>query len=82
MLAVATLGVLVPFFYYNVFGDPEKQQKKIFMGERMPNLLFIDCPPVEVVFDATNYGYKYSYRYAGYGKKKNEKCGSSKSVLV
>lgn len=32
MLAVATLGVLVPFFYYNVFGNPEKQ-KKIFMGD-------------------------------------------------
>lgn len=32
MLAIATLGVLVPFFYYNVFGNPQKQ-KKIFMGD-------------------------------------------------
>ena len=32
MLAFATLGVLVPFFYYNVFGNPEKH-KKIFMGD-------------------------------------------------
>lgn len=32
MLAFATLGVLVQFFYYNVFGNPEKQ-KKIFMGD-------------------------------------------------
>lgn len=32
MLAFATLGVLVTFFYYNVFGDPNKQ-KKIFMGD-------------------------------------------------
>ena len=32
MLSFATLGVLVPFFYYNVFGDAEKQ-KKIFMGD-------------------------------------------------
>ena len=32
MLAFATLGVLVPFFYYNVFGDPGRQQK-IFMGD-------------------------------------------------
>ena len=28
----ATLGTLIPFFYYNVFGNPEKQ-KKIFMGD-------------------------------------------------
>lgn len=32
MLAFATLGVLVPFFYYNVFGDAHKR-KKIFMGD-------------------------------------------------
>ena len=32
MLSFATLGVLVPFFYYNVFGDINKQ-KKIFMGD-------------------------------------------------
>ncbi|MDE5842785.1 MAG: undecaprenyl/decaprenyl-phosphate alpha-N-acetylglucosaminyl 1-phosphate transferase [Muribaculaceae bacterium] len=32
MLAVATLGVLLPFFYFNVFGDPAKR-KKIFMGD-------------------------------------------------
>lgn len=32
ILSFATLGVLLPFFYYNVFGNPEKQ-KKIFMGD-------------------------------------------------
>lgn len=32
MLAFATLGVLVPFYYYNVFGNPEKR-RKIFMGD-------------------------------------------------
>lgn len=32
MLAFATLGVLVPFFYYNVFGNAE-HGKKIFMGD-------------------------------------------------
>lgn len=32
MLAFATLGVLVPFFYYNVFGDVNRG-KKIFMGD-------------------------------------------------
>lgn len=32
LFAFATLGVLVPFFYYNVFGDAVKR-KKIFMGD-------------------------------------------------
>lgn len=32
ILAFATLGVLVPFFYYNVFGDV-KRGRKIFMGD-------------------------------------------------
>lgn len=32
MLAFATLGVLLPFFYYNVFGKAE-HCKKIFMGD-------------------------------------------------
>lgn len=32
LLAFASLGVLVPFFYYNVFGNPAKH-RKIFMGD-------------------------------------------------
>ena len=32
LLVWAQLGTLVPFFYYNVFGNPKKQ-KKIFMGD-------------------------------------------------
>ncbi len=32
MLSFATLGVLVPFYYYNVFGKAERG-KKIFMGD-------------------------------------------------
>lgn len=32
LVAAATAGTLFPFFYYNVFGDPNKQ-KKIFMGD-------------------------------------------------
>ena len=32
MLAAAGAGTLLPFFYYNVFGDAKKQ-KKIFMGD-------------------------------------------------
>ncbi len=32
LISAATLGVLIPFFYYNVFGDADKQTK-IFMGD-------------------------------------------------
>lgn len=32
LLAGATLGTLIPFFYFNVFGSPEKHTK-IFMGD-------------------------------------------------
>lgn len=32
MLALSTVGVLVPFFYYNVFGSAERA-RKIFMGD-------------------------------------------------
>lgn len=32
MVALAALGTLIPFFYYNVFGNP-KVGKKIFMGD-------------------------------------------------
>lgn len=32
MLAAGTLGVLIPFYFYNVFGDARKR-KKIFMGD-------------------------------------------------
>lgn len=31
-LSVATLGTLIPFFIYNMFGNPQKH-KKIFMGD-------------------------------------------------
>lgn len=32
LIAFSTLGTVIPFFYYNVFGKAEKQQK-IFMGD-------------------------------------------------
>ncbi len=32
LVAFSTLGTVIPFFYYNVFGKAEKQQK-IFMGD-------------------------------------------------
>lgn len=32
LIAAATVGTLIPFYYYNVLGDPTKR-KKIFMGD-------------------------------------------------
>lgn len=32
MISLALLGALIPFYYYNVFGN-EKKEKKIFMGD-------------------------------------------------
>ncbi len=32
LIGCATIGALLPFFYYNVFGDADRQ-KKIFMGD-------------------------------------------------
>ena len=32
MIAASAMGTLIPFFYFNVFGDPAKR-KKIFMGD-------------------------------------------------
>lgn len=32
LICFASVGVLIPFFYFNVFGDPSKK-KKIFMGD-------------------------------------------------
>ncbi len=33
IIAVAALGVIVPFFMYNVFGKKEGKRRKIFMGD-------------------------------------------------
>lgn len=32
LISISTLGTIIPFFYYNVFGNPEKH-RKIFMGD-------------------------------------------------
>lgn len=49
VLAIATLGALVPFFLFNVFGNPQKH-RKIFMGDTgaliiglMLSVMSIDC---------------------------------------
>lgn len=48
-LAVATLGVLVPFFVFNVFGNEQKHQK-IFMGDTgtLTIGLFLSVMSIEV----------------------------------
>ncbi len=56
VLSFATLGVLLPFFYYNVFGNV-KRQKKIFMGDTgaltigmmlvFLSIQLLHCTPVE-----------------------------------
>jgi UDP-N-acetylmuramyl pentapeptide phosphotransferase/UDP-N-acetylglucosamine-1-phosphate transferase len=33
LISVATLGCLIPFFHYNVYGGGKKRKKKIFMGD-------------------------------------------------
>lgn len=53
-LAVATLGVLVPFFIFNVFGNAQKHQK-IFMGDTgaLTIGLFLSVMSIEVcTFDS------------------------------
>lgn len=53
-LAVATLGVLIPFFVFNVFGNAQKHQK-IFMGDTgaLTIGLFLSVMSIEVcTFDS------------------------------
>jgi UDP-N-acetylmuramyl pentapeptide phosphotransferase/UDP-N-acetylglucosamine-1-phosphate transferase len=33
LISVTTLGCLIPFFHYNVYGGGKKRKKKIFMGD-------------------------------------------------
>lgn len=53
MLAAAAAGTLIPFFYYNVFGNPEKR-KKIFMGDTgslTTGMVLVFCSIAVVYFD-------------------------------
>lgn len=61
MLAFATLGVLVPFYYYNVFGKAEKG-RKIFMGDTGSltigiMLCFLSIEVTQLPTDATTQGF-------------------------
>ncbi len=62
MLAFATLGTLIPFFYYNVFGNVDKH-RKIFMGDTgaltiglILSALCIRITHIEDVHHAVNMG--------------------------
>lgn len=61
LLAFATLGVLFPFFYFNVFGNVEKQHK-IFMGDTgsltvglIVSILALRLLRTDVQLDVANY---------------------------
>lgn len=55
LISFAALGVLVPFFYYNVFGRPENG-KKIFMGDTgsLTTGLILTFLALEIVCKAPN----------------------------
>lgn len=61
-LAVAALGTLIPFFVYNVFGNPQKQSK-IFMGDTgaltIGLLLSVMCIRICQI-DGDSHGVNYS----------------------
>jgi polysaccharide export outer membrane protein len=50
VLAFATLGALIPFFYFNVFGIKPKYSSKIFMGDAGSLLIgfILGCMAVEL----------------------------------
>ena len=63
MISFAAFGVLIQFFYYNVFGNPEKR-KKIFMGDTgsltiglflvFLGLTLLQCAPETIPVFGTN----------------------------
>lgn len=55
VIAFSTLGTLVPFFYYNVFGNPIKQ-KKIFMGDTGALTIGIILSFLSLLVNAHNVG--------------------------
>lgn len=63
MLAAGAAGTLVPFFYYNVFGDPGRQ-KKIFMGDTgslTTGLILVFCSiAVVALYPVSTHPYAYN----------------------
>lgn len=62
MLASAAAGTLLPFFYYNVFGDPARQ-KKIFMGDTgalTTGMILVFCAIAVLHIDNADFGNSYN----------------------
>ncbi len=58
MLASAAVGTLLPFFYYNVFGNA-KRQKKIFMGDTgalTTGMILVFCAIAVLHIDGGDFG--------------------------
>ncbi len=58
MIAFAALGTLVPFFYYNVFGNPNRQ-KKIFMGDTGALTIGIILSFLSITINSDNIGMEH-----------------------
>lgn len=62
MLASAAVGTLLPFFYYNVFGNAKKQ-KKIFMGDTgalTTGMILVFCAIAVLHIDSGNFTDDYN----------------------
>lgn len=62
MLAAASVGTLLPFFYYNVFGNVKKR-KKIFMGDTgalTTGMILVFCGIAVLHTDGTNFTSDYN----------------------
>lgn len=62
MLASASAGTLLPFFYYNVFGNAKKQ-KKIFMGDTgalTTGMILVFCAIAMLHIDSASFTHDYN----------------------
>ena len=62
MLASAAAGTLLPFFYYNVFGNAKKQ-KKIFMGDTgalTTGMILVFCAIAMLHIDSASFTHDYN----------------------
>lgn len=62
MLASAAAGTLLPFFYYNVFGNAKKQ-KKIFMGDTgalTTGMIMVFCAIAMLHIDSATFTHEFN----------------------
>lgn len=62
LLASAAAGTLLPFFYYNVFGNARKQ-KKIFMGDTgalTTGMILVFCAIAMLHIDSTSFTHEFN----------------------